>query len=111
MRLPRRFPAPFTLAIALAGLLVPTAVSAQPLDLSKGGPVTITSRDGIDWQQAEKVVIARGDARAVRDNVTVTADRLIAHYRPKAAQPGAPAWPASTPRRRPPPRLGRARWA
>ena len=90
MRLPRRFPAPFTLAIALAGLLVPTAVSAQPLDLSKGGPVTITSRDGIDWQQAEKVVIARGDARAVRDNVTVTADRLIAHYRPKAAQPGAP---------------------
>ena len=97
MRLPRRFPAPFTLAIALAGLLVPTAVSAQPLDLSKGGPVTITSRDGIDWQQAEKVVIARGDARAVRDNVTVTADRLIAHYRPKAAQPGAPPPPAPKP--------------
>ena len=97
MRLPRLYPAPFVLAIGLAGLVVPAVASAQPLDLSKGGPVTITSRDGIDWQQAEKVVIARGDARAVRDNVTVTADRLIAHYRPKAAQPGAPPPPAAKP--------------
>jgi lipopolysaccharide export system protein LptA len=71
------------------GLLIPVAAVAQPLDMSKGGPVTVTSRDGIDWQQAEKVVIARGDAKAVRDNVTVTADRLIAHYRAKAPLPGA----------------------
>jgi lipopolysaccharide export system protein LptA len=75
--------------LVLAGLLAPVAATAQPLDMSKGGPVTVTSRDGIDWQQAEKVVIARGDARAVRDNVTVTADRLIAHYRPKPDATGA----------------------
>ncbi len=79
------------LGLLAAGPLMSQAARAQPLDLSKGGPVTITSRDGIDWQQAEKVVIARGDARAVRDNVTVTADRLIAHYRPKAPPPGTPA--------------------
>src|SRR5262249_56734800 len=31
----------------------------------------------------QREVIARGNARAVRQNVTVTADRLIAFYRPK----------------------------
>jgi lipopolysaccharide export system protein LptA len=83
--------------LGAACLLRPAGATAQPLDMSKGGPVTITSRDGIDWQQADKVVIARGDAKAVRDNVTVTADRLIAHYRPKAPAPGTPPAPAPTP--------------
>jgi lipopolysaccharide export system protein LptA len=36
-------------------------------------------------------VIARGNARAVRQNVTVTADRLIAFYRPKNGQAPQPA--------------------
>ncbi|GAC1343260.1 MAG: hypothetical protein NVSMB18_18700 [Acetobacteraceae bacterium] len=57
---------------------------AQGLDLSKGGPIEVTSRDGIEWRQNEQVVIARGDARAVRGDVTVIADTLIAHYRRKA---------------------------
>jgi lipopolysaccharide export system protein LptA len=68
------------------------AASAQPLDLSQGGPITITARDGLEWHQAQQEVIALGDARAVRQNVTVTADRLIAFYRkkaePDASQPG-----------------------
>jgi lipopolysaccharide export system protein LptA len=68
---------------------------AQQLDLSHGGPIDITSRDGIEWRQAERQVIARGDARAIRNNVTVNADRLIAWYRKKgengAAQSAAPA--------------------
>jgi lipopolysaccharide export system protein LptA len=69
---------------------------AQQLDLSHGGPIDITSRDGIEWRQAEREVIARGDARAIRNNVTVTADRLIAWYR-KKGENGAPraAAPAS----------------
>lgn len=44
-------------------------------------------------------MIARGDARAVRQNVTVAADRLIAFYRPKnaaAAQPTQVAQPAQS---------------
>ena len=77
------------LLLLVVGTIVPAG--AQPLDLASGGPVTVTARDGIDWQQEARVVIARGDARAVRENVTVTADRLIAHYRPKAAAtPGQP---------------------
>ncbi|MBW8270588.1 hypothetical protein K1J50_13975 [Caldovatus sp. SYSU G05006] len=69
------------------------AVRAQDLDLSRGGPIEVTARDGIEWRQAEQVVIARGDARAVRGGVTVEADRLIARYRPRGgarAAAGAP---------------------
>jgi lipopolysaccharide export system protein LptA len=83
--------------LLLALLLVPMRAWAQPLDLSRGGPVTITARDGIDWQQQTQVVIAHGDARAVRENATVTADRLIAHYRRKADAAGATTASASAP--------------
>lgn len=63
--------------------------AAQPLDLTQGGPITVTAHDNIEWHQAEQEVIALGDARAVRGNVTVTADRLIAYYRKKAAPDGS----------------------
>ncbi len=88
-------------AVAAALLLAAGAASAQELDLSSGGAIDITSRDGMEWRQNEQMVIARGDARAVRANVTVTADVLIARYRrkagvtqasagPPAAKPGVP---------------------
>lgn len=76
------------LAALLAALATPA--SAQQIDLSSGGPVAITARDGFEWREADQMVIASGDARAVRDNVTVIADRLIARYRRKADAP-APA--------------------
>ncbi|HYZ62045.1 MAG TPA: LptA/OstA family protein, partial [Acetobacteraceae bacterium] len=64
----------------------------QGIDLSKGGPIEVTARDGIEWRQNEQVVIARGDARAVRGDTTVIADTLTAHYRKKAgAQDATPA--------------------
>ena len=47
-----------------------------------GGAKT-TATDGIEWRQNEQVIIARGDARAVRGGVTVEADRLLARYRPR----------------------------
>lgn len=71
--------------LALAG----GPARAQQLDLSHGGPIEVTASEGIEWRQNEKEVIARGNARAVRENVTVTADRLIAHYRKKGAAPDA----------------------
>lgn len=73
---------PLRYALAIS-LLATGSAAAQQLDLSHGGPIDITARDGIEWRQAEQEVIARGQARAVRDNVTVTADRLIAWYRKK----------------------------
>ena len=56
---------------------------AQNIDMSQGGPVDITSTDGIEWRQEQRVVIARGNAQAVRDGVTVNAARLLARYRPQ----------------------------
>ncbi len=80
------------LVAALVALCVGAAAArAQDIDMSKGGPVDVTSRDGMEWRQNEMMVIARGDARAVRANVTVTADLLIARYRKKAQPaPGTP---------------------
>ncbi len=75
--------------------LFPAPVSAQQLDLSHGGPIDITARDGLEWRQAEQEVIARGDARAVRGAVTVTGDRLIAWYRKKGAKDAGQPTPSS----------------
>jgi lipopolysaccharide export system protein LptA len=70
-----------TAAAVLAALAGP--VAAQSLDLSQGGPIEITSTDGIEWRQQDQAVIARGNARATRGGVAVDADRLIARYRPR----------------------------
>ena len=71
-------------AAAVLALMAALPAAAQQIDMSKGGPVEVTASDGMEWRQNEQVIIARGNARAVRDNVTVTADRLIARYRRKA---------------------------
>ena len=85
-----------TLLAGFAAALMATPVAAQQIDLSHGGPIAITAGDGIEWHQEQQEVIAVGDAKAVRDDVTVTANRLIAWYRKKpgaasgAAQPAQP---------------------
>lgn len=68
-------------------LIAPIAASAQSLGF--GGapqPIDITASNGIAWNQKARTVTAMGNAQAVRGKVTITANRLIAHYRPK---PGA----------------------
>ncbi|WP_158742357.1 LptA/OstA family protein [Acidisphaera sp. L21] len=72
-------------------LLAPVAGHAQGIDMTKGGPVEVTSRDGMEWHQDEQIIVAKGDAKAVRGTVTVTADQLIAHYRKKAGTGTPPA--------------------
>ena len=74
--------------------LLPAVAHAQAIDMSKGGAIDVTAQDGMEWRQNEQMVIANGDARAVRGDVTVTADRLIARYRRKA---GAQAVSATAP--------------
>jgi len=82
-------------AAALAALVASTAPAAraQDLGLSGSGPIEIDAADGIEWRQAEKIIIARGNARATRQNVTVHADRLIARYRERARPGEAPPAP------------------
>ncbi len=75
--------------------LAPGLAFGQALDLSRGGPTEVTATDGIEWRQQDQVVIARGNARAVRDGVTVDAQRLLARYRPRGG--GAPVAPGENP--------------
>src|SRR6185295_1099775 len=88
-----RFAATLRAAAVLAAMLPawPLPAAAQGIDMSQGGPVDVTATDGIEWRQAEQVVIARGNARAVRAGVTVDSDRLLARYRPAGQRAGAPA--------------------
>jgi len=67
---------------------------AQGLDLGGSGPVEITAQQGIEWRRDDRVVIARGQARASREGVLLEADRLLARYRD---QPGRDQ-PAPAPR-------------
>ncbi len=88
----------------LLATLLPAPALAQGIDLSQGGPIDITAQSGIEWQQNQHRVIASGNATAVRQNVTVDADRLIAYYRKKTGSAATPAaaTQAAVP---PPPRL------
>jgi len=83
--------------LALALLLGPLPALAQEINLSGSSPIEINARDAIELRQNEQVVIARGAARAVREGVTINADRLVARYRPRSGAPPANAQPGSDP--------------
>jgi lipopolysaccharide export system protein LptA len=85
-----------TLALLAPLNLLAAAALAQtkPTPAGTPQPIQITASQGIEWLQDQHEVIATGNAQAVRGNVTVDADQLIAHYRKK---PGAPGVPAPTP--------------
>ena len=77
------------------------AAQAPSLDFDSGGkaePVSITADNGIEWRQADRVYIARGNVKAVRGTVTVYADEMRAYYRPVANKSAQTAKsPAPTP--------------
>lgn len=76
-------------ALALAVLLAsipPDSASAQTIAAAAGvgsdnQPIQIQADSGIEWQQAARLYIARGNAVAARGSSEVRADTLIAHYR------------------------------
>jgi lipopolysaccharide export system protein LptA len=73
---------------------VRVAAQSSTLGLAGGGadnnkPVNIQADNGIEWQQNNKVYIARGNAKATRGDNSVTADTLYAYYRDAQQQPAA----------------------
>lgn len=70
--------------------------------------IQIYADDGLEWQSDQTKVIAHGNAKAVRGDMTVTADELTAYYRNANGQTGggqtAPAAPAK--KTTPPPTTG-----
>jgi len=83
--LPLAFPLAMALALALAAVLTAGGSLAQSLNFSGGdAPIEVFADNGIEWQQDRLVFVARGNARAVRGEVTVYADELRAYYRENA---------------------------
>ncbi len=72
--------------MTLAWIAYAPIAYAQSLGFSRGGdgPIQIEADDGIEWQRANQLYLARGNARAQQGTVTVEADELIAFYRPNA---------------------------
>lgn len=68
--------------------LVPVPPAATPAASSSADeaspPIDIEASDGIEWDRAKQLIIARGNARAVRGDLTVTGDVLTAFYRNNA---------------------------
>jgi lipopolysaccharide export system protein LptA len=93
----------FALTAALLATAIISDALAQgqataPPSASGNGPIQITAKQGIEWRQKDQEVIATGAAQAVRGNVTVDADQLIAHYRKKSGTTTTTqAAPAATP--------------
>jgi lipopolysaccharide export system protein LptA len=79
-----RFAAPVAaLAFAAALAVVGGTAHAQGFDMAKGGDtqIQVYADDGIEWQSQANRVVAHGHAKAVRGDVTIIADTLIAFYR------------------------------
>ena len=73
--------------IALLAVVLTAASHARAQSLRLDGtdrPIDVTADQGFELQQDNKRVIARGNAKAVQGDVTVTSDELTADYRTKA---------------------------
>lgn len=64
-------------------MLAPQIGHAQSLNLATDDtdqPIEITADNGIEWQRDNQVMIATGNAKAVRGTATIEADTLRAYY-------------------------------
>ncbi len=63
-----------------------TPAAGQTLNLAsvdQDQPIEIFADDGIEWQQDNEILIARGNAKAIRSNVSISGEILRAYYRKK----------------------------
>lgn len=69
--------------LLLLALVLPLPALAQGFNLGRGNneEIQVYADDGIEWVSDATRVIARGNAKAVRGTMTVTADTLTAYYR------------------------------
>jgi lipopolysaccharide export system protein LptA len=69
-----------TITVLCCAAVAEDRISANPSPEIPGS-VTIDAAKGIEWLRKEQLLIARGDARAVRDALEVRAEAMTAHYR------------------------------
>jgi len=86
--------------LAATTLAAPTWAKDAPqshgggVDLTSGKsgtPLEVYSDNGMELSQDLKTVIAHGNAKAIRGNITVKSDTMIAYYRDKSETPAGPA--------------------
>ena len=89
MRLPL-----WAIGIGLAAAIVQTAWAASDSKTdskapaaSNGNHIEVTADQSLEWYQDQRLYIARGNAKAVRGDLTVEADVLTAHERDEPAKP------------------------
>lgn len=68
------------LGLALLWAAPATAQDLSTLGTGGKGPLEVFAEEGIEWRRDEQLYIARGNAVATRDDLSLTADTLIAHY-------------------------------
>lgn len=62
------------------GLLVQAASAQQVPFAGDGKPMEIYAEQGIEWNREERTYVARGNARAIKDETEIRADLLRAYY-------------------------------
>ena len=69
-------------ALFLGPLFLGAPVAAQGLKGLRSGdqPLEINAEEGIEWRRNEQLYIARGNAEAIRGEMTLYADVMTAHY-------------------------------
>jgi lipopolysaccharide export system protein LptA len=70
-------------AAVLLGLSGQPFAAAAQAPAAPEPPIEVQAETGIEWDRPKQIIIARGKARAVRGDLTVTADVLTAHYLPR----------------------------
>jgi len=74
----------FRLSVLLFLAVMPAALAAQGLGILQQDskqPLEIDAERGIEWNQTQRVYVARGNVRAAQGEVAVYAEMLVAHYR------------------------------
>jgi lipopolysaccharide export system protein LptA len=91
MRLPL-----WAIGIGLAAAIVQSAWAAsgsktdsKPPATSSGSHIEVTADQSLEWYQDQRLYVARGNAKAVRGDLTVEGDVLTAHERDEPAKPGS----------------------
>jgi lipopolysaccharide export system protein LptA len=72
---------PYAVIAVLLGAILLRGVASPAAERGPEAPIAIDAEQGIEWRQQEKLVIARGNARAIRGDLEVRAEELSARYR------------------------------
>lgn len=75
-----------SVCVLFAALLWAVPGGAQQAATGGNSPLQINADNGIEWRRDEQVYIARGNAVAEREDLNVSADRLLAYYREVAGE-------------------------